>query len=515
MKRALFLFVLASAANAQRFYPDDPLEKEPVPRNVDKVLSRKLSDYYDLFSHQFGKLGERQPKSGPPIRAKGVNTLGEPMEGAWWVKRHYYRRMSPDELKRGPAVSGPPVGAKWTVIGAKSEGITPGFTVLDEKKRRFFVKFDPRSNPEMATAADSISSRLFHALGYHVPENYIVHFDPEKLVLGDDVQLADSTGKKRKMTDRDIYEILVKVPRAKDGSIRATASLGINGKPIGPPRFYGTRKDDPNDTVPHEHRRDQRGLHVVCAWLAHDDSRSINNFDALVKDGGAQFVRHYLLDFGSTLGSGSDRPNSPRSGAYFFSWKKSAVQLFSLGLAVPYWARAHYEYFPSIGLFEGDAFDPEAWVPEYPNPAFLNRLPDDEFWAAKQVMALTDDDLRAVVSTGELTDTAAAEYLLKCLIKRRDKIGKVYYAKVLPFDRFRVQNGELRWDDLSKSVTGATVKWESFDNRSGARAAISKPVPNGFSVATISAASRPKQRIEVFVRAEGAGWKVVGVERNW
>ena len=39
----LLILILASAAFAQpRFFPDDPLDREPAPRNVDKVLSRKL-----------------------------------------------------------------------------------------------------------------------------------------------------------------------------------------------------------------------------------------------------------------------------------------------------------------------------------------------------------------------------------------------------------------------------------------------------------------------------------------
>jgi hypothetical protein len=512
MRIPILLFLaVAQAAVAQRFYPDDPLNREPVPMNVGQAANRKLSDYYDFFANQFADLGEKQPQKGPPVRARGVNTLGEPMDGAWYVKRHYYRRMSIDELKAGPGNSLPPAGAQWTVVGAKAEGITPGFTILDANKRRYFVKFDPMTNPEMATAADSISSRFFHALGYYVPQNYIVHFTPEQLVLGDDVQLADATGKKRKMTQRDIYEILVKVPQDKDGRYRATASLAVDGKPIGPPRYYGTRKDDPNDTVPHEHRRDMRGLHVFAAWLDHDDSRAINNFDSLVTVDGRQFIRHYLLDFGSTLGSGSQRANSPRSGAYHFTWKAAARQLFTLGFAPTDWELAHYGSYPAVGLFEGDVFNPETWVPEYPNAAFLNRLPDDEFWAAKQVAAFTDEEIRAVVSTGEISDPKAAEFLVECLIKRRDKIRNAYFAKVLPFDRFRVANGALAWDDLSGAVKDARVAWFSFDNATGQRAPAQAFSPRGFAAAEISAGSRLGQTILVVLRDS----QVVGIERNW
>src|SRR6185295_17174816 len=99
MRRMLACILLSAAAlPAQRFYPDDPLEFEPPPRNVKDIKNRKLSDYFDLLNNQFRMPGERQPKQGPPISAKSVSTLGEPLEGAWWMKRHYYRKMTSEEL---------------------------------------------------------------------------------------------------------------------------------------------------------------------------------------------------------------------------------------------------------------------------------------------------------------------------------------------------------------------------------------------------------------------------------
>ena len=47
----------------------------------------------------------------------------------------------------------------------------------------FFLKFDPPSNPEMATAADVMCAKFFYALGYNVPENYIIRIPPEKLQI--------------------------------------------------------------------------------------------------------------------------------------------------------------------------------------------------------------------------------------------------------------------------------------------------------------------------------------------
>ena len=523
MRLFLLIVLVAAAADARKFYADDPLPREPKPRDAGAPKSRKLSDVYDLFSHQFSDLGERQPgkKSGKtPIRAQGINTVEDPLQGSWWERRHYYRRMSLEELKRGPGdARAPSRRGKWTIVGAKAEGVTPGFQMIDAEKRRYFVKFDPLGNPEIATAADQISSKMFYALGYHVPENYLIHFTVDQLELGADVELTDAKGIARKMTERDLYEILLKVPQAKDGRYRGTASLALPGKPIGPPRYYGTRADDPNDVVAHEHRRDQRGLRLMCAWLAHEDSRAINNIDVLATRDGVKYIQHFLLDFGSTLGSASTKANSPRSGMQFFDWADSAKNFFSLGLHVPYLDFAKYpKNLPSVGRFEAKVFDPERWVPEYPNPAFRNALPDDDFWAAKQIVSLRDDDIRAIVETGQYSDPRATDWVTKCLIERRDRIGKVFFAKVLPLDRFRVSAGALEWDDVSGSKEPVSVQWHAFDNETEKRTAItgaaSAKVPDasGFLCAELSRAARPAHKVLVYLRPNA---QVVGVEREW
>jgi hypothetical protein len=524
MKKTLsLLLLLALAAPAKKFYSDDPLQKEPTPIHVKDALTRKLSDIFDLFYHQFGKPGERQPEKGTPVPAKGINTLGEPMDGAWWERRHYYKRMSQEELLAGPGNTNfPPPDEKWTVVNAKNEGVTPGFTVLDSKKRRFFIKFDPIPNPEMASFCDAVVSRLFYAMGFHVPENNIVYFKPDQLVLADNITLADATGTERKMQRRDLLEILLKVPKTKDGRYRATSSFALPGKPIGPPRYFGTRADDPNDTIPHEHRRELRGLQIAAAWLGHDDSRAINNIDILYKQGDLQYVRHYLLDFGSTLGSGTEVPNSARSGSPFFAWKASAKQLFTLGLVPPYWAFAKFPNYPSVGRFESKVFDPEKWVPEYPNPAFLNRLPDDEFWGAKLVTSFTDQDLQTIVKAGQMSNPAALDWVLKCLRERRDKIGKAYFSKLLPLDQFTVENGQLNWVDLGAKlnlIPAATVtqQWFSFDNETEKKTSLpgqtGRSLPNreGYIGVSITSTQNPKHSIDVFL----FNGRVVGIDRKW
>jgi hypothetical protein len=529
-----------SAEGGPKFYPDDPLMSEPKPRDASKAIRRKISDYYDFFTQMFAYPGEQagekvDGKIVPPIPAQAVNTVGEPMKSAWWEPRHYYNKMSLEELVRGPGnADAPSADGKWTVVKAKSEGVTPGFEILDSKKRRYVLKFDPIEYPEIATAPDALVSKFFYALGYNVPQNYIVHFKREDLELGEDVQIVDAKGKARKMTSRDVTELLMRVPRDKEGRYRGGASLYLSGKPLGPYKYYGMRRDDPNDIVPHEHRRDLRGLAVFCAWLAHDDSRAINSLDMLHAEGGTSFIRHYLIDFGSTLGSASYGPNSPRSGfEYLFERGAAAKNFFSLGLAVPYWAKAKYPPYKSVGRFESKLFRADEWVPEYPNPAFTNRLPDDSFWAAKQVMAFTDGEIRAIVKTGEYSDPGAEKWIADALIERRDKIGKAYFSEILPLDRFRVEGGKLAFDDLARkhgmtsspgyvtSDQGYRIEWSTFNNGDGTMTPLSAKgldIPQAQSASYVMARVQgqdAKKTITVYLRRGAGSWQVVGVERGW
>lgn len=151
------------------------------------------------------------------------------------------------------------------------------------------------------------------------------------------------------MTARDVDDLLNKTPRGKDGFYRGLASFTIAGDLIGPFRYYGTRRDDPNDIVDHENRRDLRGLYVFAAWLNPTDSKSINSLDSVVEEDGRRFVKHFLLDFGAILGSDSDEAKNPRRGnVYVFSWKSSTEEFLSLGFYAPAWMRADYPHLPEV-----------------------------------------------------------------------------------------------------------------------------------------------------------------------
>ena len=189
--------------------------------------------------------------------------------------------MTAAELAKGPDSGSGPAAGSWTIVGAKTEGVQPGLTVRDTAGQIYFVKFDPPSNPEMASGAEVISTKLFHAAGYHVPENYLATIHPDALIIGDRAEVVED-GKHRAMRRWDLDAVLAKSARNADGSYRVLASKALDGTPVGPFRYFGTRPDDPNDIFPHEHRRELRGLGVLAAWLNHDDSRAPNTLDTLV-----------------------------------------------------------------------------------------------------------------------------------------------------------------------------------------------------------------------------------------
>ncbi|MDH4065620.1 MAG: hypothetical protein OEW19_14580, partial [Acidobacteriota bacterium] len=193
----LGLFVLAGPAPAQPFYPDDPLRSEPPPTQVVGLQKRALSELLEMVNNTLGTQGERHP-SGAVIPAGGVNTLDEVMDGAWFVNRHGTRRLSRDELVRGPGNDRPPSpDAPWQVLLIKPFGLRTGLVVADVRRELYLLRFDPPGHPELATGAEMVASRVFHALGYHVGENYIVGFARDRLVVPESGQVVSSAGNTR------------------------------------------------------------------------------------------------------------------------------------------------------------------------------------------------------------------------------------------------------------------------------------------------------------------------------
>ena len=280
-------------AQERKFYPDDPLrvDRDTIDTPEQPAVI-ELSDMFDRFGHIFGEIG-----SSEWGEAENVNTLDEVPDSSWFINRHGTERMSLDDLVRGPdSGDGPDPNETWAIFRSKSQGLTPGFEIIDEQGDRYIIKFDPLDLPELASAAEVISTKFFYAMGYNTPENYIIHVDPANFFIRPGTTLEDEFGDEVPLTQWRLDRMLRRVSRT-DGRLRVTASKYLPGLPLGPFRYYDTRSDDPNDVILHENRRELRGLRVVAAWLNHDDTRAHNTQDVWVEDEARHYIRHHMLDF--------------------------------------------------------------------------------------------------------------------------------------------------------------------------------------------------------------------------
>ena len=196
--------------------------------------------------------------------------------------------------------------------------------------------------------------------------------------------------------------MLKNAARLPNGRIRVTAERLLEGADMGRFEYHGTRDDDPNDIYPHEHRRELRGSRVFAAWLNHDDSRAVNTMVMRHIESGRGYLKYYMVDFGSLLGSATRFPNAVQSGhEYTLTGRPSLLTLLSFGLYVRPWLRLPDPPAPpAVGRFSAEGFDPRTWVAEYPKAAFDNMRADDAFWAARIVARFSDDAIRAIVGEG-------------------------------------------------------------------------------------------------------------------
>ena len=422
--------------------PDDTnhVDRQPESRKIplvydaiDKVVFQQIRESLD-FSRQLRNL------TGRPKQAFNVDAFDEIDNSSWFTNRNAKKRLSLEGIARGADKGvGPDVISVWEIIRAKLEGVTPGFTIRDGRGDMYLIKFDPKGYSELATGAEIISTKLFYAAGYNTPENYIVYFHPDILRLKGNVRFTDEKGHKAIMTEGDLQEILEKIEILPDGRIRALASKYVPGTPIGPFRYQGFRKDDPNDFIPHQHRRELRGLQVMSAWLKHTDTKDGNSLDSFVDENGRSYVRHFLIDFGSTLGSAAHSPFSPEAGyVHQFDPKDIVENTISLRMKVEGWEKLTDFQFTSIGRYRSAPFKPHKFKSNMPNPAFDLMTNLDGYWGAKLVTSFTDRQLEAAVKQAQYSNPEAEAYLLRTMKERRDIIGRYWFSIVNPLDRFEL-----------------------------------------------------------------------------
>ncbi len=331
---ALWVAAAATNAAAPRFYSDDPLTREPDTQDASSVAEWDIDLFIDLALNLFGHPGDRTPG----IRAGEVNTIDEVPDSNWFTNRIMARPVSVEEAAKGPVTGDGPAPGRWTITAPKAAGAAPGFTMRDSKGDLWFVSFDAKGQPEAATAAIMVANKIFWTLGYWQVENHLITVNPERLDIAPTARMRQVSGKRRPLKQGDIDDVFEVSNRSADGTYRAVAGRALAGRVIGGFRYYGTRPDDPNDVIPHEHRRSLRALHVFGAWTNLVDMKAGNTLDTVITENGRAVVRHHLQDVGSTFGTGALDPReydegwedlvpgrSDRAAALFIRISASAV----------------------------------------------------------------------------------------------------------------------------------------------------------------------------------------------
>jgi len=518
-----------------RFYDDDPLWVEPITQNVTDV-----SDYEPnlIFQSAQGLLTQ----SGDPAtgqRAQNINTVDGVPDGPFFVNRAGRTPLTPALVARASNTSDGPAPPPWTVVSAKSDGVTPGFTIRDSKNDLWFIKFDPPGYRAMATGTEVVAAKLFWAAGYHTVEYYLRQLSPADLVIGPKAHVTPAGQKERPMVQDDVAGLLAKADRDPDGTYRVIVSKAAPGRPVGRIRFDGTRKDDPNDIVPHEHRRELRAYRVFAAWLNHVDAKGINSIDVLVSEQGKSFIRRYLLDFGSVLGSAAIGPREPWEGYEGLLESPGDIlgRILTLGLKVPAWRTIDWYEHPAIGRVEKSyaAWDPQRWAPHIMNGAFWHMRSDDAFWAAEKLAVMTDDIIAAAVAEGRFGAPEAERELVRTIRERRDRILQRYLPALNPVTDLAIADGRLTFRNaatdarVAATPSGYVADWFTFNNATsertplgtttGAGTTLTAPgLPaTGFIAVDLRAQGGPaswSQPVTAHFRMVDGGWKLVGFVRQ-
>jgi hypothetical protein len=529
---------VAPQAQGRKFYDDDPLMREPETQNAAGVQSWDINLIIDLTINLFAPPGDKTPN----VRARNINTIDEVPDSNWFTNRIGSKPITVDQAVNGIFTDPAPAPGRFQVVGPKAAGFAPGFTMRDSTNTLWFVSFDAKGFPEAATGAISVANKIFWTLGYWQVQNQLIAVRRDQIDIAETAKITPPNGKTRPMRLSDIDDVFARAEPSADGSYRAIAGRGLPGKVLGGFRYYGTRPDDPNDIVPHEHRRELRALKVFGAWTNLVDMKAGNTLDTLVTENGKSVVRHYLQDVGSTFGTGANGPREYDEGfEHLLELGLAKKRFFLLGFPTAPWMTADYQDNYAIGRFEFAAFDPTTWKPRVPTTAFLNARADDNFWAARRVAAFTDEMIRAIVKTGQYSRPTDEALLADMLIGRRDKIAAAYLNAINPLvDVTLSTDGRLAFKNaavdagVGKAPAGGyRASFASFDNATRASAPISTPVttsstelnaPAGLpsaggslvkvSITAVSAEQASwNEAIDVYFRRTTSGWQLVGLDR--
>ena len=429
--------------------------------------SRESSFAWDAADNLVFRPGHDLLSAKRTGEALDVNSLDETPDTSWFVNRIGQNGMTPEQVFAGACPLGKQLDqdagpGKWLIDHGKDNGANPGFRVKVDGEK-YMLKTDAGQG-ERATAATAISTRLYYAAGYWAPCDAIVYFTKEMLELKPGLTIKANVGAEKKFDDKLLDDILKQAERRGD-RYRAAASRWLPGEPLGPFTYGGKKKDDPNDVVAHEMRREVRGARLMAAWMNHFDSREQNSMMTWLPQKGMPpgygHIRHWIIDIGDSFGSewAVDGFSRQHGQAYIMDFRWMGEAFVELGIPQRPWDRAtHRRGVEDFGYFSAEDFDPTEWKGEYPNPAFQAMTERDGAWMARIIARFTKAHVEAAVRAGDLTNPVHSAFLVDSLMRRRETILRRYFSKLSSIADVHVEHGRVCGLDLARS-TGAFSKF--------------------------------------------------------
>ena len=494
----IFSAVTAGCAHGYRFKDSPPVNEardnqpSPVPHKTDF----KFVEYAVTSSVRYpidAYLDTRRV-----LRSQDVNAMDEVPASTWFTPRIGAAEISPEELVKGPENKGAPE-LPLTVIHAKTKGNSPGFIVKDARGLKYLIKFDRQDYPAIESTVNFVVNRLFWGFGYNVPEDFIVRFSRDDVTLGDG------------MDPEKVERVFAFSFADDDGSYRAVASLFLEGEILGPIGQRGTRRGDLNDTIRHENRRVLRALRLFSALIDNSGMRSDNSLDVYTGEPGNGHTVHYLVDFGEAFGVHGAEKNRAWDGfEHFFSFKDSTVNFLTFGVPVKKWEHLAFDPMDPKGSFEAEVFEPGKWKETTQFLPMRSSLPDDDYWAAKIIAALSPGHLEALFKAAGHPDPQYTDYILETLQKRREKILRYAFGRVSPLEFSALKGNELALKDVAVGIfdlLGSEYRVQ-FLNAKGRRAAPDLTLrsgENGIEIPVAAAVEAAKGYLRVSVTAVRGG----------
>jgi hypothetical protein len=462
--------------------------------------------------------------------ARNTNALDEVPDSSWFVDRRRLpgqarpRALTREEMTWGALDPDDAPVKPLTVIKGKELGSSPGFVVLDARHRQYMIKLDPLGYRGLTTSTELVVTRLAWAAGWQVPGIALVDAHSDEIRVASLARSKDRYGRPVPFTNEMLLKMLAQAPRAADGTVRLMASRWLPGVALGSFPYMGRVKDDPNDIIDHEDRRDLRGFGVFASWVNDIDVFENNTLDMYQGEPGKGHVVHYQQDVGGSFGNWAGQPAPYWTGTETILESHLVLRsLLTLGLwPRPFddwryrkWKEGLSESWPELGNFEAAKFDPRTWQPVLENPAFARQTARDRYWGAKRVVAIDQAELRAAIAAG-LYRPAAADQLYSLLWMRRERIARAFFADVSPLDYFRVDGDRLCFDDLWVAAgLGATAIYRANAPVDG-RCVVLAP-SDGYRVIAVQAL-RPGERrfgraVRVHLMIRGLKRRILGIER--